>query len=162
MTRKRLFGISLSILTLAGAALAGPNEQSNRDNRRPAFVQWNPQVLRAQVALGQTSTYSASFRCTRDLQNVTLLVNSPLEPYIKLDVASFASVTAGTTYTVNLTLTTPPALTSLEQDARYGFAGIMQMRAGGRMVPGHLKLQFYVPEPEPETLESQGGHSGAH
>ncbi len=120
----------LSQVTVSPAALAkgGP----------PAKVKWSQHPITATVAPGASYSTTVTFTSTRDLSNVALRLTPSLKGTTVVSPTTFATITAGIPYTVEIYVTMPVSPT---QNA---YNGVLTVRKGHKTFANPLQLRFKV------------------
>ena len=134
--------IALLILSVGAASAKGGGGGKGPPKAKPAKarITWSqPRVLQS-VAPGQTSLVEVTLTSSADLTNVALQAPGGLGRVVKVEPASFTSLKAGVATPVKLTISMPA------QNA-HSQAGVVQVRAGKRVVPASLKVELTVPAP---------------
>ena len=90
----------------------------------PPIVSWMPPSVVQDVVAGESVTTTASFTATRNLSGVVVRVVPEIAPYVTVSPTAFSSITKGSTYTLNVTLTTPADALPTSTD------GTIQLRSG--------------------------------
>jgi hypothetical protein len=70
-------------------------------------ISWVPELVNETVLAGETKTISASFSSSQDLGAVEVSVVPALEPFVQTNPTSFASITAGQTTNLDITISAP-------------------------------------------------------
>ncbi len=122
--------LMLSQLTVAPAALA--------TGKVPAKVSWSQSPVTATLAAGSTYSTTVVFTSTVDLSNVTLRLTPSLKSVVTISPTTFVSITAGTPYTVSISVTLPA------HGKRASYGGTLTVRAGNRAIAKPLPLHFWL------------------
>jgi len=140
--------VALLILTVGAATAKGGDGSNGHPKAKPtkARITWSqPRIIQA-VTPGQISVVEVTLTSSVDLTKATLRVPGGLGRVVKTEPASFASIKAGVATSVKLTITMP------SQNAhRQG--GVVQVRAGRRVVPVSLKVKLTVPRPTSQAAD---------
>jgi uncharacterized membrane protein len=142
MSRHRSFVVPLVVIALliltVGAAAAKGGGKDHPKAKPKARITWSqPRVVQA-VTPGQTSVVEVILTSSADLTNVTLRMPGGLGKVVKVEPAGFTSLNAGVATPVKLTINMPA------QNA-HSQAGVVQVRAGKRVIPASLKIKLAVP-----------------
>jgi hypothetical protein len=121
-----LVGVSIFALMYSRSAPAAPT------------VTWTPASLSAEVAAGQSSTTSATFTASANATNATVWVVPEIAPYVTVTPSTFASLTKGASYTVQVTFA-PPATT-----ATGTYDGTIHLRQSEKTLAKPLPAQLRV------------------
>lgn len=150
MSRHRRLIASLVLLGIllltVGAAAA--KDRPNKPHHDAPRITWSARKIEQTLAPGQSATMTASFTSTVDLQNVTLNVPGRLAKVMTVSPASFAAVSANTATQVTLTISVPSAW-------KGNVAGVVQVRAGKRVVAQLLNVRVTVPKAAKSTDETK-------
>jgi len=114
-----VFFVLASVALLAGILVYSPPSPA-----APPILSWNPTSVVQDVVAGETDTVSASFTASENLSDVVVRVVPELEPYVEVDPVSYESVSKGSAYDLDLTISAPV-------DAEIGvYDGTIQLRSG--------------------------------
>jgi hypothetical protein len=138
-----MVALCLSVAGVAAAQPAGPGNGNggnggNGGGKPPkARITWSEPRVAQTLAAGQTATVKVTLTSSADLANVALQTRGGLGRILSVSPASF-SLTAGQAKEVTLTITMPA-------DRAQCQGGVVQVRAGNRVVPANLKVKVTVP-----------------
>jgi hypothetical protein len=134
--------VTLLILSVGAASAKGGGGGDGHPKAKPAKarITWSQARVVQTVTPGQTRIVEVTLTSSVDLTNVTLRVPEGLDRVMKVEPASFTSLKAGVATAVKLTISMP------SQNA-HSQGGVVQVRAGKRVIPASLKVKLTVPNP---------------
>lgn len=143
--RTRWFVIAL-LLVLASLATAGLVSADEGNLATAGPVRWTPPQVRAELTPGTPYVTEVSLVSRVALQQVRLVAEPfYLAPFVRLEPAEFASLPAGITQTVRMTVLIPTGNTILTSAA---LRGSVVVHVGQRAVVGNpLPLEFRLARP---------------
>jgi hypothetical protein len=114
------------VVLVFGATLLGVAGIAFTPSSAPAAptISWLPASLNESVSAGQTKTVPVSFVASENVKSVVVRVVPELQPFVRTNPSSFASITKG--QTVNLSIIISSPATSLPGT----FDGTIQLRNG--------------------------------
>ncbi len=118
----------LSQVTLSPTALA--------KGKPKAKITWSQNPITSTVAPGASYSTTVTFTSNVDLTNVKLRLTPSLAGTTTISPTTFASITAGTPYSVEIDVTVPMSTT------RGAYNGTLTVRSGNRAFASPLKLRF--------------------
>ncbi len=140
MRDRRLFLIAIGITLLATLILSqvavAPSVLAK--GGPPAKVTWSQRSVTATVAPGGSFSTTVTFTSTKDLSNVTLRLTPSVKKTIVISPTTFATITAGVPYTVEISFTAPPKV------KRGAYNAVLTVREGNRALALPLQLRFKV------------------
>lgn len=104
----------------------------------PAKVKWSQHPVTATIPAGGTFSTTVSFTSTKNLSNVTLRLTPSLRGTTTVTPTTFATITAGVPYTIEIDVAIPVSTT------RHAFNGVLTVREGHRALANPLQLRFKV------------------
>ncbi len=125
----------LSQVAITPTALAkGPKPPPHK----PAKLVWSINPVTATLTPGGSYSTTVTFTSTADLSNVTLRLTPSLKGTTTISPTTFATITAGVPYTIDISVTVPMTR------PHPVYNGILTVREGHRALPQTLKLRFRV------------------
>lgn len=142
--------VGLLLLTFGSVAAKGGSGDKDHARNKPAKarISWSMPRVEQAVSPGQTVAVDVTLTSSADLANVSLRVAGDLGRVVKVEPASFASLSAGMATPVRLMLTVPA-------QGAHSQAGVVQVRAGQRNVPMPLKVKLTVPGTTAESTSTR-------
>ncbi|GIK40856.1 MAG: hypothetical protein BroJett011_46890 [Chloroflexota bacterium] len=131
---------NLAVLLLVGFLVVSAGTAFAKPGHGKGKITWTPGRVEQVVEPGQTVTVKASFVSPVDLTHVTFRLSGGLSRIVSIEPASLATVKAGSTQTITLTITQPT-------EKAHNQGGVMQVRVGQRNQPHSLKIKITVPSP---------------
>ncbi len=125
-----------TLLLTVGAAAA--KDRPNKPPHDAPRITWSTRKVEQSLTPGQSATVVMNFTSSTDLQNVTLNVPGRLAKVMTISPASFDTLPANTATQVTLTMNVPA-------NWKGNVAGVVQVRAGQRVVAQPLHVQLKVP-----------------
>ena len=104
----------------------------------PAKITWSSNPVRATIARGATYSTTVAFTSTVQLNNVTLRLTPWLKNTTTVSPSTFATISAGVPYTVEIDVAIPANTFWREYD------GVLTVRTGDRAYADPLQLRFKV------------------
>lgn len=142
----------LVALMLAGSLLfisSGAAAKGQNPNKPPkATITWSTPRLEQSVNPGQTVEVELALTSSVDLSNLTFQISGGLSRVVAIEPATIGSLKAGVATPVKVTITMPTT-------GAHSQAGVIQVRAGQRVIPSALKLKLIVPGTTGDTEDSQ-------
>lgn len=99
-------------------------------------VAWSPDSVYASLAPGESETFQVAFTSAVSATGVTTFVVPEIADHVSLNPSSFASLAAGQTYSIDVTLTSPPGMEVAEKD------GVIMLRQGRRALARPLPVNL--------------------
>jgi hypothetical protein len=123
----KLWLIGTAIFFVLGATVVVGFDEELRGGKpdKPRIV-WTPPSLDATLSAGGSNTFNVSFVASENLNDVKFRVAPPLQPFVQVSPSAFASVAAGQSMIVAVTVAAP-ATTSPRT-----IKGTLQLRAADR------------------------------
>jgi len=141
MQQKRLMvlaaGLSIMILTVF-LVLGTTQVTLAKKGGNKGKVTWSQNPVTGTIAAGDAFTATVTFTSTKDLSNVVLKTTPSLKATTVITPNTFAAITAGTAYTVDVVFTAPGS------GGRVQYNGNVHLRTGHKNNPDNLKLRFRV------------------
>ena len=125
-----------------GLTAMSANPKGTQSARNPGpQVAWSPDSLYASLAPGGSTMFQVEFTPSVNATGVTTFVVPEIADHVLLNPSSFASLAAGQTYSIDVTLTSPPGMEVAEKD------GVIMLRQGRRALAKPLKVDLaFVPK----------------
>ncbi len=140
MREKRLliaaFGVTLLVMLVLSQVAISPTAWA-KGAPKPK-LSWSTNPVSATVQPGVTVSSTVTFSSTVDLKNVTLRLTPSLKGTTTISPTTFAAITAGTPYTIEVGFTAPA------KKYRPVYNGVLTVRGGHSTLPQTLKLRFKV------------------
>jgi hypothetical protein len=148
--RVLLFAIGAAVLTLSMLTVLAVTPvalaKKGGNGKGKARIEWSQNPVTATVAPGDVFSATLVFTSTGDLTNATLDATPSLRGTTTLSPTTFATITAGVPYAVEVTFTAPISGT------RAQYNGVVHLRTGHKNHPSNLKLRFSVPVSNTSSL----------
>ena len=125
-----LFVVGLLVVSVS-TALAKPGLGKGK-------ITWTPGRVEQIVQPGKTVKVKVSFVSPVDLTHVTFRISGGLSRIVSVEPASLATVKAGETQAITLTINQPT-------ENAHNQGGVVQVRVGQRNQPQSLKVKITVP-----------------
>src|SRR5262249_23220318 len=126
-------------LSTAAAVLIAVSVLVETATPQPGYsITWSPSVLSQVIAPKATSSTQISFTSKMTLQNVRLDVNPAIAPFLNVEPASIAVLTAGQSQKVSATFSIP------EGTPLGTYTGTVHLRTGTQTLPQTLKVTVVV------------------
>ncbi len=129
-------GVTLLVMLVLSQVLVTPTAFA-KGPKNPK-ISWSMNPVTATVAPGGSYSATVTFTSTVDLSNVTFRLTPSLKGTTTVSPTTFATITAGVPYTIEITFTAPLSKTHPV------YNGILTVRTGHRALPQTLKLRFRV------------------
>jgi len=126
------------LLTSGGAAAKGHDPNRGSGKPQKAHLTWSMPRIEQSLSPGHTVEISVTLTSSTDLANLTLQPSGGLREVLTVEPATIASLKAGVTTPVKLTITMPAA-------GAHSQGGVIQVLAGQRHLPSKLKVKLTVP-----------------
>jgi uncharacterized membrane protein len=140
MREKRLLIVAVGVLVLTVLFLSQVSVAPTvfaKGGMAPK-ISWAPSLVTATLAAGSTYSTTVVFSSTVDLNNVTLRLTRSFKGAASVTPSAFASITAGTPYTVEIDFTAPT------NARRTSYGGVLTVRNNKRAYASPLPLLFQV------------------
>ncbi len=139
---------NLAVLFVVGLLVISVNPAFAKPGRGKGKITWTPGRVEQIVQPGESVTIKASFVSPVDLTNITFRLSDGLSQIVSVEPARLATVKAGETQTITLTITQPT-------ENAHSQGGVVQVRVGPRNQPQSLKVKITVPSPIEDEDEDE-------
>jgi hypothetical protein len=100
-------------------------------------VTWDPGSITQTLMVGESTTFSVSFKSSISLENPELFITPELEPFVS--TSRIKSISANKWYKIKLTLTAPPDIDDLGS-----YDGTIHLRDAINTLPDTLKINLTI------------------
>ncbi len=140
MRDKRLLiaaiGVTLLVMLVLSQVVIAPPAFAKAG--KTAKIAWSSKTVNATLAPSSTFSTTVTFVSTADLENVTLRLTPSLKGTTTISPTTFATITAGVPYSVEISVTIP------EKKWRPANNGVLTLRTGSKAYAMPLPLRFRV------------------
>ncbi len=133
-----LAAIAVTLLAMLVLSQMAVTPSAFAKGKPPPKVKWSHTPITATVARGISTTTTVSFTTNADLSNAKLRLTPSLKGAVTISPTTFASITAGTSYSVDITIDVPA------NSRRMQYNGVLTLRIGNRTIAVPLPLRFRV------------------
>ncbi|MGE5138808.1 MAG: hypothetical protein ACM3JD_05040 [Rudaea sp.] len=133
-----LAAIAVTLLAMLVLSQMAVTPSALAKGKVPPKVKWDHHPITGTVTRGVSTTTTVSFTTNVDLTNVTLRLTPSLKGAVTISPTTFASITAGTSYSVDITVDVPA------NSKRMQYNGVLTLRIGHRALAMPLPLRFRV------------------
>lgn len=145
MTRPRLIiPLVLAILVLSSAGAATAQKRPPNAKGPKARITWSVERVDQNVSPGQVVQLDVTVTSSADLTNVTLRAPGGLGRVLEIAPTTITTLKAGVAAPVRLTIELPA-------EGAHSQGGVVQLRAGKRLVPSVLSVKLTVPGSEDDA-----------
>ncbi|MGB8648604.1 MAG: hypothetical protein WCF84_25430 [Anaerolineae bacterium] len=134
--RLLLAGIGITVLAVLILSQVAVSPSVLAKGNPHAKVVWSQNPVAATVAPGTSYSTTITFTSGADLTNATLRLTPSLKGTTVVSPTTFATITAGVPYTVEIDVTMPVSTT------QGAYNGVLTVRTGNRAYASPLKLRF--------------------
>jgi hypothetical protein len=129
---------NLAVLLVVGLLVVSVSTAFAKPGQGKGKITWTPGRIEQIVQPGKTVTVKVSFVSPVDLTNVTFRISGGLSRIVSVEPASLATVHAGETQAITLTINQPT-------EKAHNQGGVVQVRVGQRNQPQSLKVKITIP-----------------
>jgi len=118
-------------------------------------ISWSPDSLDVSLAPAESKIVQVEFTSAVSTTHVTTFVVPGISDHVSLSPSSFATIRAGETYSIDVTLTSPPGMDVAQKD------GVIMLRQGRRTLARPLPVNLsFGPKTYPVTVTATATAGG--